>query len=78
MSLFHMSESIERKAIAGDSQAQYKLGVIYCIKEDKKAAAYWLQVAAEQGNLKAQEFLHELNKRKIIICNVQWKTPEKI
>ncbi len=78
MPLFHISESLERKAILGDSQAQYKLGVIYCVREDKKAAAYWLQVAAEQGNLKAQEFLHELNKRKIIICSMKWEATEKM
>ncbi len=74
MSLFYISELLERKAINGDCEAQYKLGVIYCIKEDKKSASYWLQVAAEHGHLRAREFLKELNKRKIIICNTRWES----
>ena len=50
--------ALEKKAQAGDPEAQYWLGEIHFeslgVKQDLAAARKWLQQAAAQGNPKAQ------------------------
>ena len=63
---FDQVDEYEEKAQAGDSEAQYKLGVYY---EDGYAgekyliARKWLEAAAEQGHSKAQLALGDLLSR---------------
>ncbi len=49
---------IERAAVAGDAQAQFRLALMHDAgrgaRQDAKAAVKWLQKAAEQGHVEAQ------------------------
>jgi TPR repeat protein len=53
------------KAFEGNSDAQYQLGIRYCIRSTPRQAYYWLQRAAKQGNSNAVSLLEELRTQKI-------------
>lgn len=45
------------------ADAQYMLGLCYCVKQDKPEAVKWLQKAAKQGHEKAKKALTEVSKQ---------------
>ncbi len=56
-----MTEELKERAIEGDVEAQYELGLMYKyglgITQDREEAFYWLRKAAEQGHVMAQDNL---------------------
>ena len=54
-------EDIEKSALRGNPEAQYKLGILYAkgevIKQDYRKTLYWFTKSAEQGHSDAQLFL---------------------
>ncbi len=54
------------KAVMGDGEAQYKLAILYCMRENLDAATYWLQCAADQNHLYAIQFLYALQNKNFI------------
>lgn len=61
--------SIKKVAEQGDAEAQFNLGKCYYhgdgVNRDLKEAVYWFRKAAEQGHVKAQEALKNLNAKEI-------------
>lgn len=53
-----------KAAEQGYVDAQYMLGLCYCVKQDKPEAVKWLQKAAKQGHEKAKKALTEVSKQK--------------
>lgn len=53
-----------KAAEQGFADAQYMLGLCYCVKQDKPEAVKWLQKAAKQGHEKAKKALTEVSKQK--------------
>lgn len=53
-----------KAAEQGYADAQYMLGLCYCVKQDKPEAVKWLQKAAKQGHEKAKKALTEVSKQK--------------
>lgn len=53
-----------KAAEQGYADAQYILGLCYCVKQDKPEAVKWLQKAAKQGHEKAKKALTEVSKQK--------------
>jgi len=53
-----MTEELKERAIEGDVEAQYELGMRYLLgrgeEEDYKKAAKWITKAAEQGHTHAE------------------------
>ena len=49
----------------GHKDAQYQLGVRYCIRNNRALAKYWLKHAAKQGHPIAKDLLLELKKRNL-------------
>ncbi len=54
------------KSLQGDNEAQYQLGIQYCIKDDPRNAYVCLRTAANQGHTKAKEFLGDLIRRGLL------------
>ncbi len=73
MQLFYATKLLLRKAVKGDSEAQYKLAIICCTQANSRAAAYWLQCAADQNHKRAIEFLYALQEKNLIVCHSKWK-----
>jgi TPR repeat protein len=65
-----MEQNLLTKAAIGDSEAQYLLGLSYCIRYIPQQAYYWLKKSAKQGNKKAKTLLNEL-KAKNLICHTK-------
>lgn len=53
-----------KAAEQGFADAQYMLGLCYCVKQDKPEAVKWLQKATKQGHEKAKKALTEVSKQK--------------
>lgn len=53
-----------KAAEQGYVDAQYMLGLCYCVKQDKPEAVKWLQKASKQGHEKAKKALTEVSKQK--------------
>ena len=53
-----------KAAEQGYADAQYMLGLCYCVKQDKPEAVKWLQKAAKQGHEKAKKALTEVSNQK--------------
>ena len=58
-----VDDVLQRLADNGDINAQYLLGIRYCIRNKYPLAQYWLRHAAKQGHIVATELLSELKKR---------------
>lgn len=56
---------LHRLAEKGHTDAQYLLGVRYCIRNNRYLAQYWLTYAANRGHSFANDLLCELNKRNL-------------
>lgn len=54
------------QATAGNTSAQYRLGVIYCLQNNPKEAHFWLRSAAHRGHDLAREFLRELLSKNLL------------
>lgn len=54
------------QAKAGNTSAQYRLGLIYCTKNNPKEAYFWLRSAANCGHSLAHEFLQELLSKNLL------------
>lgn len=53
---------MQRSAKQGNMQAQYNMGVIYCMsgsEEDMEKALYWYRLSADQGYEQAVDFLNQ-------------------
>ncbi|MCI8527428.1 MAG: sel1 repeat family protein, partial [Oscillospiraceae bacterium] len=57
-------EYITQSAEAGNQYAQYALGKLYLVKQDREQAYYWFTQSAAQGNEYAQFFLDHWNNLK--------------
>ncbi len=44
----------------GDPEAEYQLGITYCMKEDVQSAIYWLKRAEKNKNNRAKELLKQI------------------
>lgn len=53
-----------KAAEQGYADAQYMLGLCYCVEQDKPESVKWLQKAAKQGHEKAKKALTEVSKQK--------------
>lgn len=53
-----------KAAEQGYADAQYMLGLCYCVKQDKPEAVKWLQKAAKQGHEEAKKALTKVSKQK--------------
>jgi TPR repeat protein len=49
------------------SSNDYCLGLMYCIRNDIKQALFYLQRAANAGNVDAQETLEELKEKNLLL-----------
>ena len=57
-------EALKKKAMQGDAQAQYQLGLCYKygygMKYSRKSAEYWLKKASDQGHFQAKKVYFHL------------------
>lgn len=60
-----IDDVLQRLADNGDINAQYLMGVRYCIRNNRPLATYWLKTAAKHGHLVAIDLLSELKKRNL-------------
>ncbi len=72
MELFNTSKNLLDRAADGESQAQYQLGLIFCIKENVYEAEYWFRLAAKNGHRYAKEVLKEMEEKNLIGCKNIW------
>jgi TPR repeat protein len=56
---------LHQLAEKGHTDAQYLLGVHYCMRNNRNLAQYWLTYAAHRGHSFATELLCELKKRNL-------------
>ena len=61
-----IDDLLQQLADKGDINAQYLLGIRYCIRNNRPLAKYWLKIAAKQGHNVALELLSEFNKSHLL------------
>jgi hypothetical protein len=51
-----------RLAIEGNAKEHFLLGILYCIKEDKTNALYWLEKVKNHEVYNTKEIIQEIQK----------------
>jgi TPR repeat protein len=64
--------SLLDKAAKGNSEAQYHLGLRFCIKSIPSQAFHWLEKASKQGHSQAKLLLEELSERNLTSSTKQF------
>ncbi len=72
MQLFNANKKLLDRAANGESQAQYQLGLIFCVQENVYEAEYWIRLAAKNGHRYAKEVLREMEEKNLIGCKRIW------
>jgi len=60
-----IDDALHHLAERGNKDAQYQLGVRYCMRNNRCLAHYWLTNAANQNHSIATDLLFELKKRNL-------------